>query len=390
MLIYKVYWHINDSKTFDILTLDVSIFKNKYLNKEEYFADELKINTDDIIKCERQIGKPSHFIKEEDYFLILMSVYSSVSFGTTILNSLGDSLEQLFPGRLLKRKIAHFKANGKLFSGVLKILCFNKVLVDIIKVGEDTGNSAITIREAANYIQTKIETDKASKTGILASIFNIIFALSLSLGVPNILAPGIQDIITNSAKTIETNIAIDFILYISHNFVNIIILIFTIFVVVVLLLRNNNIYKKLTGVWPINIFDRLNALKLTLVFLPLYLTLSKIGVTDRKIAIRFKNINHLIGSQILFGIDHNNLSIQDALEGSTMSYSSPIAKIISIEDLGLKHEAGNRLVDIIKVDIARQGKKIAGLLKFIGMIFLLITLFIILSGLGSIYSILLQ
>ncbi len=372
--IYKVKY---TTATLGVLTEVVRLdhgnlsSRDRGADKKMLLSEALKINHNQIISITLELGIVSD-IKQRDMSVVLMSLYSAALSGENLIDSLVETLDDIYGDENLNNKLQQLKQQGLTIADIFKRLNAHPVIVEIIRSGERASNTAEAFDDANDFLSLDQETKKASKTGIGKSSIYSILGITLIFVVPIFGADFFNEILTSMKREVDNQV-VDYFNFVSDNITAIIVSLLVLIVFVLFVIFNKQTYAIAKKLPVFRVFDRLSSIKRAIVFMPFYSALNLSGVNDKSIVQLYAGIDKEIAAQ-LYGSISLGVSLPEAIQKSNMptNLTRHLSTVLKIQEHALRRKAFGGLIKLLTARALNEGKKISTMFNILGFCLILL------------------
>ena len=349
-----------------------------FWQSKERLASILDINESQIVKTSVEFFVDGD-IKIEDLSVVLISLYSAALSGVNLIDNLSQTLESLYENDNINSKLKLFKQKGFELSKILDRLGVHKVVVSLVKAGEQTGDVAQALDEANDFLELDKQTKKASQTDMGISSVYLLLGLLLTLMSPIFIVDVLKEMSISSNK--ELDFFINYLQFMSDNVGLIVSVILTIAMLIAASFYIKRIHLILKKLPLMRNFDALSSIKKAIVFMPFYSALNQAGISDKKAMEMYQSIDKKSGLQLVGLIDQGKALPEALLESGThKDIIDGIAIAINIDNIEARTKAFKGLIKLLTVKALKEGKKISNFLKFSGYFFIITGIFTIVTA----------
>lgn len=342
--------------------------KTNKANLSHQLALQLNIKPAQIIKINKEYGKPRCDIKPQDLSSVLMSLYAASMNGENLIDTLTDTLKDFYSHSELNNTLFVLKKQGVSISQALQRLQVDPIVVALVDSGVSTGKLPLALDKAESYLELIEDIKEKSRTGFAGSVFKLVFGGLLTFGAPIFLATFFNNILKQINK--EPGFVIQVFNFIKDNNPYFLIIALIIVAIVFYLLKFK---QQQTSNWPLfSIVFEIAGLKKSLAFIPFYSTLNESGVNDKDILLKYQQIDPIVATQLLGSI-HKGLSIVEAIKASSIDTKTAkyLASALGIDHAQAREKAFRGTVKRLTARLNRQSKKLNVIFTSMAMLMIL-------------------
>lgn len=343
--------------------------KTKQANLGHCLAQQLGIKPAQIIKINKEYGKPRCEIKTQDLSSVLISLYCASLNAQNLIDALTQTLKDFYNNPALNNQLFVFKKQSLSISQALRRLQVDPVVVALIEAGVSTGRLSLALDKAQDYLALIEEVKKNSHAGFAPSMLKLVFGVGLSFIAPIFLADFFNTILIQINKTPGFIIqSFNFIKDHNHDF-----LIMALIVVVLVIYLFKFKKPQISNLPLFSVFIEIEGLKKSLAFIPFYSTLNQSGFSDKDIITQYQQIDNLVATQLLCGMN-TGLSMVEAIKASSIDAQTAkyLASALTVDNAAMREKSFLGVLKRLGARLNRQSRKLSVIFNVIATLMILI------------------
>lgn len=329
----------------------------------------LNIDKLHLISCSKIIIDQL-LVSQQEQNNILLEIASTLSSGQDASQNI---LKLLKNNKQLLNIAKKSTEGGDSLSETFLKIGFNKIVVAIISAGEQSGNISEAILESIDFNTADIEVKAKTKGVFKAQFFKFVFGFIAIFGLPFFLVEHIEKNITNA------NVFSQLLIYIGNNALLLSAILFALIILFIYL--KPRIWQYIKSIKPFLYFERLEELKLSIVFLTMFKSMYFSGISFLNVIKNYEKVNIIVGAQFN-QLVNSGVSPDQAMfdVGFEESFAKNMSSIISMSDVVVQKKSIDLAFKVLFKKLEIASDKVVSLVNLFAMILIVFAIALIAVG----------